>query len=201
MICLHQLFQLTYLPPHTLHIQAAVGWCLFWEVCILGFPSSSEVKNLLPCRIHRRWRFELWVGKIPWMRKWQPTLVFLPGESRGQRSLAVSFEKSLTPLSMHIHWLAHLDITCETKLYFAHKLWTKVNGKGMFLSYWIKICFLRTSWFSALGIYDLYLRHIHSTTQLTFKYLPSGEGNGNPLQNSCLGNPMDRGEWWATVMG
>ena len=28
-----------------------------------------------------------------------------------------------------------------------------------------------------------------------------GEGNGNPLQYSCLGNPMDRGAWRATVMG
>ena len=28
-----------------------------------------------------------------------------------------------------------------------------------------------------------------------------GEGNGNPLQYSCLGNPMDRGTWWATVHG
>ena len=27
------------------------------------------------------------------------------------------------------------------------------------------------------------------------------EGNGNPLQNSCLENPMDRGSWWATVYG
>ena len=26
-----------------------------------------------------------------------------------------------------------------------------------------------------------------------------GEGNGNPLQYSCLGNLMDRGAWWATV--
>ena len=26
-----------------------------------------------------------------------------------------------------------------------------------------------------------------------------GEGNGNPRQCSCLGNPMDRGAWWATV--
>ena len=26
-----------------------------------------------------------------------------------------------------------------------------------------------------------------------------GEGNGNPLQHSCLENPMDRGAWWATV--
>ena len=28
-----------------------------------------------------------------------------------------------------------------------------------------------------------------------------GEGNGNPLQYSSLGNPMDRGAWWATVHG
>ena len=28
-----------------------------------------------------------------------------------------------------------------------------------------------------------------------------GEGNGNPLQYSCLENPMDSGAWWATVMG
>ena len=28
-----------------------------------------------------------------------------------------------------------------------------------------------------------------------------GEGNGTPLQYSCLGNPMDRGAWWAAVHG
>ena len=28
-----------------------------------------------------------------------------------------------------------------------------------------------------------------------------GEGNGNPLQYSCLGNPVDRGAWWAAVHG
>ena len=31
--------------------------------------------------------FNPWVGKIPWRRKWQPTSVFLPGESHGERSL------------------------------------------------------------------------------------------------------------------
>ena len=31
--------------------------------------------------------------------------------------------------------------------------------------------------------------------------VPFGEGNGNPLQCSCLENPMDRGAWWATVYG
>ena len=33
-------------------------------------------------------RFDSRVGKVPWRRKWQPTPVFLPGESHGQKSLA-----------------------------------------------------------------------------------------------------------------
>jgi len=32
-------------------------------------------------------------------------------------------------------------------------------------------------------------------------YRSSGEGNGNPLQYSCLENPVDRGAWWAAVHG
>ena len=42
-------------------------------------------------RIHlqgRRPGFDPWVRKIPWRRAWQPTPVFLPGESHGQRGLA-----------------------------------------------------------------------------------------------------------------
>ena len=35
----------------------------------------------------RRHRFNPWVGKIPWRRKWQPIPVFLPEKSHGQRSL------------------------------------------------------------------------------------------------------------------
>ena len=35
----------------------------------------------------RRLRFNPWVGKIPWRRKWQPTLIFLPGKSHEPRSL------------------------------------------------------------------------------------------------------------------
>ena len=36
----------------------------------------------------RRHQFKPWVGKIPWRKKWQPSPVFLPGKSHGQRSLA-----------------------------------------------------------------------------------------------------------------
>ena len=46
-----------------------------------GFPSGSVVKNLPVMQ-------ETWAEKIPWRRKWQPTPVFLPGKSHGQRSLA-----------------------------------------------------------------------------------------------------------------
>ena len=35
----------------------------------------------------RRCRFDPWLGKIPWRRKWQPTPAFLPEKSHGQRSL------------------------------------------------------------------------------------------------------------------
>ena len=34
-----------------------------------------------------------------------------------------------------------------------------------------------------------------------FSFPRIGEGNGNPLQCSCLQNPRDRGAWWATVYG
>ena len=49
----------------------------------LGFaPGSARI-----CLQCRRLRFNPWVRKIPWRRKWQPTPVFLPGQSHGQRSL------------------------------------------------------------------------------------------------------------------
>ena len=39
------------------------------------------------CRRHMRHRFDSWVRKIPWSRKWQPVLVVLPGKLYGQRRL------------------------------------------------------------------------------------------------------------------
>ena len=42
------------------------------------------VKNL---PVFRRCGFDSWVRKILWRRKWQPTPIFLPGKSHGQRSL------------------------------------------------------------------------------------------------------------------
>ena len=57
-------------------------------VC-LGFPGDAGGKDpACQCRRLRRCGLDPWVRKIPWRRAWQPTAVFLPGESHGQRSLA-----------------------------------------------------------------------------------------------------------------
>ena len=54
-----------------------------------GFSAgASGKKHVCQCRRHKRWGFNPWLGKIPWRRAWQPTPVFLPGESHGQRNLA-----------------------------------------------------------------------------------------------------------------
>ena len=50
--------------------------------------------------MYRRPGFNPWVRKIPWRRKWQPTLVFLPGESQRQMNLH-GVAKSRTRLSTH----------------------------------------------------------------------------------------------------
>ena len=55
----------------------------------MGIPSDASSKEpTCQCRRHKRRRFDPWLGKIPWRRVWQPTTVFLPRESLGQRSLA-----------------------------------------------------------------------------------------------------------------
>ena len=70
-----------------------ISWsvsCLVWysdDSCSLlpGWLNGKE--PACHCSRCKRHRFDPWVGKIPWRRKWQPTPVFLPGKSYGQRSL------------------------------------------------------------------------------------------------------------------
>ena len=57
-----------------------------WATSLTGLPWWISGKEPT-CQCRTR-RFYCWVGKIPWRRKWQPTPVFLPGKSHGQRSLA-----------------------------------------------------------------------------------------------------------------
>ena len=53
-----------------------------------GFPCGTVVNNLPAVLETKKTTFDPWVRMIPWRRKWQPTPVFLPEKSLGQRSLA-----------------------------------------------------------------------------------------------------------------
>ena len=81
-----------------------------------GFAGGASGKELAcQCRRHKRWGFNLWVGKILWRRSWQPSLVFLPGESHGQRSLAGYSswgheELDTTEVTKHTHTHTHTHI-------------------------------------------------------------------------------------------
>ena len=62
-------------------------------------------------------RFNPWVGKIPWRRPWQPTPVFLPGESHEQRSLA-GLIHSVAKSRTRLKWLS--THTCTHLLYYIY---------------------------------------------------------------------------------
>ena len=78
--------------------QESVAWVLVWVWGWRQERGSRESYVGLPCWLSgkesacqsRRHMFDPWAGKIPSGRKWQPTPVFLPGESHGRRSLVGS---------------------------------------------------------------------------------------------------------------
>ena len=56
----------------------------------IGLPRwCSGEESAFQCRGLKTCRFNPWVGKMPWSRKRKPSSVFLPGESHGQKSLAI----------------------------------------------------------------------------------------------------------------
>ena len=69
----------------------------------------SDKESACQSRRQKRHRFNTWVGKIPWRRKWQPTPAFLPENFHGQRSLAgysawgCKESDTTKPLSRHTH--------------------------------------------------------------------------------------------------
>ena len=91
----------------------------------------SGKESACQCLQCRRRGFDPWVRKIPWRRAWQPTPVFLPGKSHGQRSLVgySPWDREESDTTERLHF--HFSLSC------------------------------------------------------------TGEGNGNPLQCSCLESPRD----------
>ena len=159
--------------------------------------------------------FDPWVGKIPWRRKWQPTPVFLPGESHRERSLGVYSPwswKNLTRLKqLSMHTLVHCGTLGRWLNLSEPQFLHPQNSDNTSL--------LRIKW------NHVYKGLVHSTCSIIgacyctiraslvaqrLKRLPGmqealgsipgsgrspGEGNGNPIQYSCLENPMEGGAW------
>ena len=103
-----------------------------WPQCLqimpnVGFPGGTSGKESA-CQC-RRWEFYPWVGKTPRRRQWQFMLVFLPGESDGQRSLVGTVHgvtKSCTRLSTmnttpNVHWEDKLPLDENMELYLINK--------------------------------------------------------------------------------
>ena len=102
-----------------------------------GFPVVQQWRICLQCG---RPGFDTWVGKIPWRRKWQPTPAFLPGKSRGQRSLAgynpfvliatnyyFMFAYILTYL-LSCEFLVDKNLIIENKVFVSHMLAMKASS-------------------------------------------------------------------------
>ena len=91
---------------------------LLFLVC--GLPGDvSGKESSCQCSRLRRHKFDAWVGKICWRKKWQPTAAFLPGKSHGQRNLtgySPWVAKSWTQLRVcaHVHMHAHTHAHTHT---------------------------------------------------------------------------------------
>ena len=118
---------LTLSPPHWFPMfvlntpsmflpQGLHTWSSLWRKCRLPRWLSGKEFS---CQCRKR-RFDPWIGKIPWRRKWQPTPVFLPGKSHGQRSL-VGFSPwgckesdTSEQLNTHVHTLEKMPSSGKT---------------------------------------------------------------------------------------
>ena len=124
------------------------------------------------------------MGKFPWSRKWQPTPVFLSGKSHGQRSLP-----GYSP------WSGKELDTTERLKNSQQPVTNVVIDSGEQRRDSVIQGFpdgsVVTNPPANAGDED-------STSRLRRS---PGIRNDNPLQYSCLANPMDRGAWWATVRG
>jgi len=158
---------------------------------------------------------------VYWRRQWHPTPVLLPGKSHGWRSL-----EGCSPWG---HWGS--DTTERLPFHFSLSCIGEGNGNPLQCSclenprdggaWWAAIYGVaqsqtRLKWLSSSNSNLVYKA---SQMLLMVKNLPAnagdirdvgsipglgrspGGGHGNPLQYSCLENPMDRGAWQATVLG
>ena len=118
------------------HVYAG-GVCTYIYTCLRRWLSGRESA----CQ-YQRDGFSPWVGKIPRRREWQPTLIFLPGKSHGQRSLGVTGCRTRLRTHTCAYTQATLfisvwsDTTCHNqrglRTQLAHTLSNQKHSRGTF---------------------------------------------------------------------
>ena len=129
-----------------------------------------------------------WIRKIPWRRAWQLPSVFLPRESHGQRWL------QFIGLQRVEHYWSNVAYMHPWRLHYMGIVDQIINN-------WQLICPP-----AHLGLPCWLSDKVSACSAGDPGSVPGsgrspGEGNGNPLQYSCLANSRDRGAWWAIVHG
>ena len=154
---------------------------------------AQLVKNPLQCR---RPGFDPWVGKIPWRRERLPTPVFWPGEFHG-----VCYTRTCTHIQT-LKGFVYSKAGSSTRSFSQYKC--PLRGRA-------RHCWLHSLLYEAsvrvpvLKVFPIFCFQSHVTFYgacfILGPWYLIGEGNGNPLQCSCLENPRDGGAWWAAVWG
>ena len=114
-----------------------------------------------------------------WKRTWQPTPVFLPREPCGERSLRL--------------WVRRVGHDWSDLAYM-HALEKEMATHSSILAWRIPGTEQPGALPYGVAQSQTWLRRLSIHARI-------GEGNGNPLQCSCLENPRDGGAWWAAVYG
>ena len=141
----------------------------------------------------RRPGFNPWFWKVPWRRKWRPTLLILPGKSHGQRSLAgySPWGREESDTTEHARTSTHTHIHTRARARQVDEVWPQDVD-------WVQVWSILSHLPGNKGLPGGSGGKVSTCNAGDLGSIPGsgrspGDGNGNPLQYSCLENPMDRG--------
>ena len=171
------------MAPHS----STLAWKIPWT------EEPGRLQSMGSLRVRLGWVTSLSLFSfMHWRRKWQRTPVFLPGESQGWGSLVGCrlwgcTESDMTKVTQQQQQQQHTTEQCNYHLliieYSKFMIQYVLDGLPRWLSDKESTCQA-----GDVGLIPGWGRY-------------PGEGNGNSLQYSCLGSPMDRGAWRATIYG
>ena len=169
------------MAPHS----STFAWKIPWT------EKPGRLQSMGSLRVGHDWATSLSLFTfMHWRRKWQPTPVSCLENSRD----GGAWWAAIYGVAQSRTWLKRLSSSSSSMLLTRRRQWhptpVLVPGKSY-------------GWRSLEGCSPWGRYESDMTERLHFLFSPSciGEGNGNPLQCSCLENPRDRGAYWAAVYG